>query len=228
MEVNSGAWLRAAEFWALVRRAGRPTADPHADLDGDAILAAVAATIVGDGDAATIATTNVSHLARFPGGSTPGSGEQGSPLRPGVIRQAPRRVRARPRSGCTASWPARGASRRSRGGRGGPGRSRASPGRRGCTGSAARIVAALGVGGQQAHLAEVVPLAERGRATCPSASKTSTWPRQMKYISLPDLALADDLLAGLVDHRARASSPGCAGRPGRPPGTGGSARGCRG
>jgi predicted nucleic acid-binding protein len=65
-EVTPAAWLKAAEFWALVRRAGLPTAHPDA-LDGDAILAAVTATLVGDGDSATIATTNVGHLARFPG-----------------------------------------------------------------------------------------------------------------------------------------------------------------
>lgn len=65
-EVTPAAWLKASEFWALVRRAGLPTAHPEA-LDGDAILAAVAVTLVGDGDTATIATTNVGHLARFPG-----------------------------------------------------------------------------------------------------------------------------------------------------------------
>ena len=64
--VTPDAWLKAAEFWALVRSAGRPTADPHA-LDGDAILAGVAATIGAPGDVVTIATSNVGHLARFPG-----------------------------------------------------------------------------------------------------------------------------------------------------------------
>jgi predicted nucleic acid-binding protein len=65
-EVTPAAWLKAAEFWALVRRAGLPTA-PLLALDGDAILAAITVTLVGDGDTATIATTNVGHLARFPG-----------------------------------------------------------------------------------------------------------------------------------------------------------------
>lgn len=60
------AWDKAAEFWALLHRTGLPTAGAQA-LDGDAILAAVAATIAGPGDSATIATTNVRHLARFPG-----------------------------------------------------------------------------------------------------------------------------------------------------------------
>jgi predicted nucleic acid-binding protein len=64
--VTSRAWLKAAEFWAIVRSAGKPTADPHA-LDGDAILAGVAATIGIPSDRVTIATTNVGHLARFPG-----------------------------------------------------------------------------------------------------------------------------------------------------------------
>jgi predicted nucleic acid-binding protein len=64
--VTRDAWLMATEFWAIVRRSGLPTADPHA-LDGDAILAGVAATIGAPGDTATIATDNVGHLARFPG-----------------------------------------------------------------------------------------------------------------------------------------------------------------
>jgi predicted nucleic acid-binding protein len=64
--VTQEAWSKAAEFWAFVRQAGLPTADPHA-LDGDAILAGVAATIGAPGDVATIATDNIGHLARFPG-----------------------------------------------------------------------------------------------------------------------------------------------------------------
>jgi predicted nucleic acid-binding protein len=64
--VTPEAWLKAAEFWAHVRRAGKPTADPHA-LDGDAILAGVASTIGAPGDSVTIATTNVRHLSWFPG-----------------------------------------------------------------------------------------------------------------------------------------------------------------
>ena len=64
--INLAVWDQAARFWAHVRHAGLPTADPAA-LDADAILAAVAATIAAPGDSATIATTNVRHLARFPG-----------------------------------------------------------------------------------------------------------------------------------------------------------------
>ncbi len=67
--VTPEAWLQAGEFWATVRRAGRTTADPHA-LDGDALLAAVAVTLGDSGDFATIATTNVEHLARSPGVDT--------------------------------------------------------------------------------------------------------------------------------------------------------------
>jgi predicted nucleic acid-binding protein len=59
---------RAAEFWAAVRKAGRPTG-PDEALDVDAILAAQALTMsmAGDGDEILIATSNVRHLARFPG-----------------------------------------------------------------------------------------------------------------------------------------------------------------
>ena len=66
LALDRPALLRAAELWALVRRAGRPTADPHA-LDADAILAGQALTAVGPGNPATVATGNVRHLARFPG-----------------------------------------------------------------------------------------------------------------------------------------------------------------
>jgi predicted nucleic acid-binding protein len=61
-----GAWRRAEEFWALVRRAGLPTT-PDGDLDGDAILAGVAATTGGAPDEVVIATTNVRQFGRFPG-----------------------------------------------------------------------------------------------------------------------------------------------------------------
>ena len=53
---------QAGEFWAAARRAGTPTAGPH-ELDGDAILAAQAATL-GDPNV-IVATANVGHLARF-------------------------------------------------------------------------------------------------------------------------------------------------------------------
>jgi len=64
--VTRANWRKAAEFWALLRRSGKPTASPDA-LDGDVILAAIAATIGGLNDEVIIVTTNVSHLTRIPG-----------------------------------------------------------------------------------------------------------------------------------------------------------------
>jgi hypothetical protein len=58
--------LRAAAFWADARQRGVPTASPDA-LDADCIIAAMAATAFHPSDTVTIATSNVSHLARFPG-----------------------------------------------------------------------------------------------------------------------------------------------------------------
>ncbi len=66
LEITAGALDRAAAFWALVRRGGRPTAGPD-DLDADAILAGMAATAGQPGDTLTIATTNLRHLGTFPG-----------------------------------------------------------------------------------------------------------------------------------------------------------------
>ena len=56
----------ASELWATVRRAGQPTA-PDDALDGDAILAAQAIVAAEEWGGAVVATTNVGHLARFPG-----------------------------------------------------------------------------------------------------------------------------------------------------------------
>ena len=64
--ISNASLRQSAEFWATVRRAGKPTADPHA-LDADCILAAQASLIGQTGDVVTIATTNVAHLNRFPG-----------------------------------------------------------------------------------------------------------------------------------------------------------------
>jgi predicted nucleic acid-binding protein len=66
LPITTPAMLAAAEFWALIRRAGLPTAGPG-ELDADAILAGQADTAGGPGDTVTIATTNVRHLGRFPG-----------------------------------------------------------------------------------------------------------------------------------------------------------------
>jgi len=52
---------KAAEFWAAVRRQGKPTADDKA-LDSDVILAAQAVLAMRDADEVVIATTNVQHL----------------------------------------------------------------------------------------------------------------------------------------------------------------------
>jgi predicted nucleic acid-binding protein len=64
--ITTAAMRRAAEFWAIVRRGGVPTAHPHA-LDADCILAGQATLLGGSGDAVTIASANIRHLARFPG-----------------------------------------------------------------------------------------------------------------------------------------------------------------
>ena len=63
---NPKVIVQAAEYWAVVRRAGQPTADPK-ELDADAILAAQASRAGDPGDEVLIATTNTGHLARFPG-----------------------------------------------------------------------------------------------------------------------------------------------------------------
>ena len=63
--MTQAAWDRAAEFWALVRQAGLPTAG-SAELDADAILASVADTS-SQLDTTTIATNNVRYFVRFPG-----------------------------------------------------------------------------------------------------------------------------------------------------------------
>ncbi len=62
--LTTEAMREAARLWAKARIDGKPTADPHA-LDGDVILAAQALTSGLSHANFVIATTNVSHLARF-------------------------------------------------------------------------------------------------------------------------------------------------------------------
>ena len=67
LPLTTKTMLKAAEFWAESRKAGKPTASPDA-LDGDVILAAQAYLIaeeVGDRTPVVVATTNLDHLARF-------------------------------------------------------------------------------------------------------------------------------------------------------------------
>jgi predicted nucleic acid-binding protein len=62
LPLTTHAIRRAAEFWALARQAGQPTAGDNT-IDGDMILAAQVAT---SGELhAVLATTNVRHLGRF-------------------------------------------------------------------------------------------------------------------------------------------------------------------
>lgn len=65
-EITTPIMRKAAELWAVVRQRGLPTAGNRA-LDADAILAAQATAIGSPGDTVTVATSNVAHLARFPG-----------------------------------------------------------------------------------------------------------------------------------------------------------------
>ena len=64
MPLTTQTMLKAAQFWAQIRKQGMPTADNKA-LDGDVILAAQAAMIKNDGHDVIIATTNVNHLSRL-------------------------------------------------------------------------------------------------------------------------------------------------------------------
>jgi hypothetical protein len=65
LTLTTDAMIKAAEFWALLRQMGVPTASPEA-LDADAILAGQAALAGQPGDTVIIATTNLAHLNRFP------------------------------------------------------------------------------------------------------------------------------------------------------------------
>ncbi len=69
LPLTENALLQAADFWAMARQTGMPTADRLA-LDADVILAGQAATLdPADwgraGDSVVIATGNVGHLSRF-------------------------------------------------------------------------------------------------------------------------------------------------------------------
>ncbi len=64
--ITTGAMLKAADLWAVVRSAGTPTAAPDA-LDGDCIVAPQPLAVAGPNDVLTVATSNVGHLVRFPG-----------------------------------------------------------------------------------------------------------------------------------------------------------------
>ena len=62
LPLTTAVMRRAAEFWAMTRQRGRPTAPDHA-LEGDMILAAQATLLGGEGDLVVIATSNVGHLS---------------------------------------------------------------------------------------------------------------------------------------------------------------------
>ena len=62
--ITTPVMLKAAEFWAAARKAGRQSAG-DAGLDADMILAAQAADLHRNGNDAFIATTNVRHLGLF-------------------------------------------------------------------------------------------------------------------------------------------------------------------
>lgn len=64
LPITTEAMLKAAEFWAAVRRQGKPTADAKA-LDADVILAAQATIVAADYDEVVVATNNPGHLSRF-------------------------------------------------------------------------------------------------------------------------------------------------------------------
>lgn len=64
LPITTAVMLRAAQFWAQVRKAGKPTSD-NAALDADVILAAQAAILIDEGSDALIATSNPRHLSMF-------------------------------------------------------------------------------------------------------------------------------------------------------------------
>jgi predicted nucleic acid-binding protein len=64
LPITTEVILLAAQFWADVRKAGKPTADAQS-LDGDVILAAQAKIQELTENQVIIATTNVKHLSLF-------------------------------------------------------------------------------------------------------------------------------------------------------------------
>lgn len=64
LPLTTSVMIQAAEFWALARNQGRPTAHDQA-LDADMILSAQFAAVRSDGEEKVIATTNVGHLSLF-------------------------------------------------------------------------------------------------------------------------------------------------------------------
>ncbi len=64
LPITSPAMLLAADLWAQSRQSGLPTGDPN-KLDIDVILAAQALTLGIPTADLIVATSNVSHLARF-------------------------------------------------------------------------------------------------------------------------------------------------------------------
>ncbi len=62
LPLTTAAMRQAAEFWAIARQKGQPTAGDQT-IDADVILAAQAISL-GDSDV-VVATTNVGHLSRF-------------------------------------------------------------------------------------------------------------------------------------------------------------------
>jgi predicted nucleic acid-binding protein len=61
LPINTRAMLTAAQFWADVRKRGRPTGS-ELSLDADAVLAGQAATLGND---TIVASLNPKHLTRF-------------------------------------------------------------------------------------------------------------------------------------------------------------------
>lgn len=64
LPISTSAMLRAAVLWADSRNRGISTGDPR-KLDIDVILAAQAPTLAVPASEIVVATSNVSHLARF-------------------------------------------------------------------------------------------------------------------------------------------------------------------